>query len=204
MMKPLVFLPTSLCVPVTMESDSDLKELFQTCRLSLTVRSKPTQLPGLSRKWKRDNWMRVLCSRISPTFHLKTYVDNLGYSARVFPASPSVVRDVDNQPKIPDTSIQESQTEFPFACLNMSSSKMYGGSSQPKPQTGNRYSSMSSETWNKEVIRVRGESSQRKKSARHTKGSESSSLRNYPTPEAHTVEKYSLQKDGQKLSLIPI
>ena len=197
-MKPLVFLPTSLCVPATMESDSDLKELFQTCRLSLTVRSKPTQLPGLSRKWKRDNWMRVLCSRISPTFHLKTYVENLGYSARVSPANPSAVPDVDNQPKIPDTSIQESQTEFPFACLNMSSSKMYGGSSQPKPQTENRYSSMSSETWKAEVTERSGASLVRRKQARHTNASDASSLRNYPTPEAHTVEKYSLQKDGQK------
>jgi hypothetical protein len=40
--------------------------------------------------------------------------------------------------------------------------------------------------------------SARKKLALRTKGNECSSLRNYPTPEAHTVEKYSLQKDGQK------
>ena len=196
-MKPLVFLPTSLCVPVTMESDSDLKELFQTCKLSLTVRSKPTQLAGLLRKWKRDNWMRVLCSRISPTFHLKTYVDKLGYSAQVFPANPSPVPDVDNQPKIPDTFGQGSQMEFPFACQDTVSLKTFPVSSQHKPQTENRYSSMSSETWNKEVIRVRGESSQRKKLARLTNASDASSLGNYPTPEAHTVGKYSLQKAGQ-------
>jgi hypothetical protein len=43
-----------------------------------------------------------------------------------------------------------------------------------------------------------GASLARRKKARHTNASDASSLRNYPTPEAHTVEKYSLQKDGQK------
>jgi hypothetical protein len=52
--------------------------------------------------------------------------------------------------------------------------------------------------WKKKVIDARGAYSQRKKLALHTKGNECLSLRNYPTPEAHTVEKYSLQKDGQK------
>ena len=52
--------------------------------------------------------------------------------------------------------------------------------------------------WKKMVTERSGDCSQRRKQARLTNASESSSWRNYPTTEAHTVEKYSLQKDGQK------
>jgi hypothetical protein len=71
--------------------------------------------------------------------------------------------------------------EFPFADQDTSSSKTFPVSSAQRQETENRYSNMSSETWNKEVIHARGEYSQRKKLALLTKGSESSS---WPTPQA--------------------
>ena len=183
-MKPLVFLPTSLCVPATMESAEDLKELFQIYELSLTVKSKPMQLPTLLRKWKRDNWMRVLCSRISSNFHFENYVEELPSCQQVFPANPSPVLGSDKQLKTPDTSGLGSQMELALCVQNTASLKMSQGSSVQPPQMENRYSSMSSETWNKEVINARGVYSQRKKLALHTKGNECLSLRNYPTPAA--------------------
>ena len=180
-MKPLVFLPTSLCVPATMESAEDLKELFQTYELSLTVKSKPMQLPTLLRKWKRDNWMRVLCSRISSNFHFENYVEKLPFCQQVFPANPSPVLGSDKQLKTPDTSGLGSQMELALCVQNTVFLKMSQGSSVQPPQMENRYSSMSSETWNKEVINVRGVYSVRKKLALHTKGNESSS---WGTPQA--------------------
>ena len=174
-MKPLVFLPTSLCVPATMESAEDLKELFQIYELSLTVKSKPMQLPTLLRKWKRDNWMRVLCSRISSNFHFENYVEELPSCQQVFPANPSPVLGSDKQLKTPDTSGLGSQMELALCVQNTASLKMSQGSSVQPPQMENRYSSMSSETWNKEVIDARGVYSVRKKLALHTKGNEFSS-----------------------------
>ena len=181
LMKPLVFLPTSLCVPATMESAEDLKELFQIYELSLTVRSKPTQLPTLLRKWKRDNWMRVLCSRISSNFHFENYVEKLPSCQQVFPVNPSLALGNDRQLKTPDTSGLGSQMELALCVQNTVSLKTFPASSQQKPQMENRYSSMSLETWNKEVTDARGAYSQRKKLALHTKGNECSS---WPTPQA--------------------
>jgi len=178
-MKQLVFLPTSLCAADTTESESDLKELFQTCELSLTVRSKPMQLPTLLRKWKRDYWMRVLCSRISSSFRIENYVTKLPSSVQGSLVNHSVVQGNDKQQKTHDTCGLGSQMELQLCDHDMSSSKMLKESSQLKQGTENQYLNMSSETWKKEVTRVRGEYSQRLKSVRHTKENESSS---WPTP----------------------
>jgi hypothetical protein len=78
----------------------------------------------------------------------------------------------------------------------MSSLKMSKESSQLKQQTENRYLNMSSETWKKEVTRVRGEYSARLKQALHTNGNECSSLGSYPTPQA-SEEKYRIGGNTQ-------
>lgn len=172
-MKQLVFLPTSLCAAGTTASESDLNELFQTCELSLTWRSKPMQLQTLSRKWKRDYWMRVLCSRISSSFRIENYVTKLPSSVQGSLANHSAVQGNDKQPKTLDTCGLGSQMELQLCDHDMSSLKTSKESSQLKQQTENRYLNMSSETWKKEVTRVRGEYSVRLKSEHHTKGNES-------------------------------
>jgi len=182
MKQPLVFLPTSLCAADTTESESDLKELFQDLELSLTWRSKPMRLQTLSRKWKRDYWMRVLCSRISSSFRIENYVTKLPSCQQVFHVSPSPVQGNDKQQKTHDTCGLGSQMELQLCDHDMFGLKMSKESSQLKQQTENRYLNMSSETWKKEVTRVRGEYSQRLKSVHHTKENESSSLGSYPTP----------------------
>lgn len=174
MKKPLVFLPTSLCAADTTVSESDLKELFQTCELLLTVRSKPMQLPTLLRKWKRDSWMRVLFSRTSKHFHIESFVTKLPSCQQVFHVSPSPVQGNEKQQKTHDTSTHSSQMELPLCDHDMCSSKMLKESSQQRQETESRYLNMSLETWSKEVTRVRGEYSVRLKSEHHTKGNESS------------------------------
>jgi len=175
MKQPLVFLPTSLCAAGTTASESDLNELFQTCELLLTVRSKPMQLPTLLRKWKRDSWMRVLFSRTSSSFRIENYVTKLPSSVQGSLANHSVVQENDKQQKTNDTCGLGSQMELQLCDHDMSSLKMSKESSQLKQQTENRYLNMSSETWKKEVTRVRGEYSQRLKSVHHTKEKECSS-----------------------------
>ena len=175
MKKQLVFLPTSLCAADTTESESDLKELFQTCELLLTVRSKPMQLPTLLRKWKRDNWMRVLCSRISRHFRIENYATELPFLVQDSLANHLAVQESDKQQKTQDTCTRGSQMELQLCDHDTCSSKMLKESSQHKQETENRYLNMSSETWKKEVTRVRGEYSVRLKSEHHTKENECSS-----------------------------
>ena len=136
------------------ESESDLKELFQTCELSLTWRSKPMQLPTLLRKWKRDNWMRVLCSRTSSSFRIENYVTELPFLVQDSLVNHSAVQESDKQQKTQDTCTLGSQMELQLCVHDICSSKMLKESSQQKQETENRYLNMSSETWKAEVTRV--------------------------------------------------
>jgi hypothetical protein len=142
------------------------------------------QLPTLSRKWKRDYWMRVLFSRTSSSFRIENYVTKLPSSVQGSLASHSVVQENSKQQKTHDTCGLGSQMELQLCDHDMFGLKMSKESSQLKQQPENRYLNMSSETWKKEVTRVRGEYSARLKSEHHTNGNESSSLGSYPTPAA--------------------
>ena len=72
---------------------------------------------------------------------------------------------------------------------------LFGVSSRTCKDTSRWDSPQSSQIWKNWVIEQRGEYSQRKKSALLIKEKECLS---WPTPEAWTVQKYSLQKDGQE------
>lgn len=179
----MVFLPMSLSAPVTMESESDLKELFQNLKLSLTWRSKFMQLPTLLRKWKKDYWIRALFGRISKNFHTKTFTEKLTSYQPGSLANLLVPQESEEQQKTRDTCIPGSQMVLPIWNQNTYSSKMSRGSYQQKQETENRYSNMSSETWKKEVTHVRGEYSQLVSLVLHTKESESlSSGEKWGTP----------------------
>lgn len=181
--KKMVFLPMSLSAPVTMESESDLKELFQNLKLSLTWRSKFMQLPTLLRKWKKDYWIRALFGRISKNFHTKTFTEKLTSYQPGSLANLLVPQESEEQQKTRDTCIPGSQMVLPIWNQNTYSSKMSRGSYQQKQETENRYSNMSSETWKKEVTHVRGEYSQLVSLVLHTKESESlSSGEKWGTP----------------------
>jgi hypothetical protein len=89
--------------------------------------------------------------------------------------------------KTPDTSSPTSQTESESANLELFSSKTYKESSVARQPTENQFSSMSSEHWKDWVIEQRQEYSQRKKSARLIRESESTSL-GWPTARTSDAE----------------
>jgi hypothetical protein len=90
--------------------------------------------------------------------------------------------------KIQDTFSHTSPTESESANLELFSSKTLKESSQPRQQTENQFSSMSSESWKAWVTEQRQEYSQRLKSARLTRESESSSL-GWQTPTTMDIER---------------
>ena len=187
---PTVILPkhpsiTSVYVADTMESESDLNEFSQTCEQSLTWRGKDSQLQTWLRRAKRMKWMRLLFSRTLKRSHTTSFVDAWTYYLRASHANPFPVVANDNQPTTNDTSTLGSQMELPLAKLDSCCSKTLKGSSPQKQETENQYLNMSSETWKKEVTRVRGAWLQRMKLERHIEESESSSLQeNWATPDA--------------------
>jgi hypothetical protein len=89
--------------------------------------------------------------------------------------------------KTPDTSSPTSQTESESANLELFSSKTYKESSVARQPTESQFSNMSSEHWKDWVIEQRQEYSQRKKSARLIRESESSSL-GWPTARTSDAE----------------
>ena len=143
------------------------------------------------KRFKKGDYVQHLSGlTLSPSMH-DHFVESWTESQEASHVSHFQAPENEKDKKTQGTYGQASQTLFDFADPDGSSSK----TCQDWLPLG---CVTSCKTWDKWVIERRGTYSQRKKLARHTKGNESSSLRNYPTPEAHTVEKYSLQKDGQK------
>jgi hypothetical protein len=106
--------------------------------------------------------------------------------------------------KIRDTSSLTSQTESESANLELFSSKTLKESSQPRQQTENQFSSMSSESWKAWVTEQRREYSVRLKSAHLTRESESSSLA-WPTASARDWKDtagMSKARDGKALGRV--
>jgi hypothetical protein len=104
--------------------------------------------------------------------------------------------------KTPDTSSPTSQTESESANLELFSSKTYKESSVARQPTESQFSSMSSEHWKDWVIEQRQEYSQRKKSARLIRESESSS---WPTASARDWKDtagMSTERDGKALGRV--
>jgi hypothetical protein len=158
---------------------------------SVTWRSKFMSKQYWLRRFKKGDYVQHLSGlTLSPSMHDR-FVESWTESQEVSHVSHFQAPENEKDKKTQGTYGQASQTLFDFADPDGSSSK----TCQDWLPLG---CVTSCKTWDKWVTERRGAYSQRKKLALHTKGNESSSLRNYPTPEAHTVEKYSLQKDGQK------
>jgi len=118
-------------------------------------------------------------------------VEKYTESLEDIPASPSVQQASDKEKKTQDT----------YGHTSSSTSgqlDLFGAFSRTSEVTPVWGYGESCPIWKKMVTKRSGDCSARRKQARLTNASDASSLRNYPTPEAHTVEKYSLQKDGQK------
>ena len=68
-------LHTSASVADTAESDLESNEFCQACVKSLMWRSKPSQLRTWLRRWKRNNFLRHLSSRMLKPSHTNDFLD---------------------------------------------------------------------------------------------------------------------------------
>ena len=168
-------LHTSAYVPDTKESGLDLEAFCQTCEKSLTWRGKDSLSRTWLQRWKRESWMQHLSSRTLSNSLTESFVDAWTSSLEDSRVSHSQLLESVKLLKTPDTSSPTSQTESESANLELFSSKTYKESSVARQPTENQFSSMSSEHWKDWVIEQRQEYSQRKKSARLIRESESSS-----------------------------
>jgi len=181
----------SAFVPDTEGLNLDLEERAWMLESSAMWRSKPSSKPTWLRRLKKDEWMTRLSTRIlKPSLH-ESFEEKYTASLEDIHVSRSVAQGSEKERKTQDTYGPTSDSTSGQLDLFGAFSKM----SEATPRWG--YGE-SCPIWKKMVTERSGDCSRRRKQARVTNASEFSSLRNYPTPEAHTVEKYSLQKDGQK------
>ena len=181
----------SAFVPATEGLNLELDERAWMFAQSVTWRSKFMSKQYWLKRFKKGDYVQHLSGlTLSPSMH-DHFVESWTESQEASHVSHFQAPENEKDKKTQGTYGQVSQMQFDFADPDGSSSK----TCQDWLPLG---CVTSCKTWDKWVIERRGAYSQRKKLALHTRGNECSSLRNYPTPEAHTVEKYSLQKDGQK------
>ena len=180
-------LHTSAYAQDTKELGLDLEAFCQTCEKSLTWRGKDSLSRTWLQRWKRENWMQHLSSRTLRPSLTESFVDAWTSSLEDSRVSHSQLLESVKLLKTPDTSSPTSQTELESANLELFSSKTYKESSVARQPTENQFSSMSSEHWKDWVIEQRQEYSQRKKSARLIRESESTSL-GWPTARTSDAE----------------
>lgn len=167
----------SAFVPGTEGLNLELEEQAWMCEQSLMWRSKPSAAPTWQRRLKKGGWITHLSGRIlKPSLH-ESFVEKYTDSLEDIHANHSVQQASDKEKKTLDTyGHTSSSTSGQLDLFGV-----FGKMSQDTPRWG--YGE-SCPIWKKKVIELRQVYSQRKKLALHTKGSESSSLRNYPTPAA--------------------
>lgn len=119
--------------------------------------------------------MQHLCSRTLRPSHTESFVESWTSYLEASRASPSVLRESVKALKTRATCSHTSPTESESADLDLFSWRTSKESSQAKPQTESRFSSMSSANWKAWVTEQRQEYSQRLKSAHLTKESGCSS-----------------------------
>jgi len=151
----------------------DSEEFSQVAERSLMWRSKPSQSQTWSRRWKRVIYIQRLSTQTLRPSHSKNFVTEYLSCRQDSLVSRSRLRAEALPQRIRDTFTPLSQEESQSADQLMLFSKTSKELSGVKQPMGSRYSNMSSEIWKKEVTRLRGEYSQRKKLALHTSGRES-------------------------------
>ena len=204
-------LHTCHSVQVMMESESDLKEFYQTCEQSLMWRSKPSQSQTWFRRWKANSWMQHLSTRMLRPSHTKSFVEEWTSYQEAFLVNPLAKLELEKELKTLDTSIHTSAEESKNVNQELFSSKTLKELSQAKQQKENQFSSMCLKTWKDWVTKQRQEYSLRVKSACHIREKESSysdkkwlspttmdiarteQAMNYPTPRTSDAEGGTVQ-----------
>jgi len=174
-------LHTSAYVQDTKALDVDLETFGQMCERSLMWRSKPSQSQTWLRRWKRVKYIQHLSTRTLKPSHSKSFLKKWIFSQRDSHVSRLVLQADETQQTIRDIYTHISLKEYrPVSQLTLFS-KMSRGLLVPKRPLESLYSSMSAEIWKKEVLKQRGEYSQRLKLVRLINEKESLS---WATPQA--------------------
>jgi len=143
------------------ESREDLTLLGSSIESSLMWRSKPSLLRTWSQRWNRVSWFQRLSSRIlkpSQRISFETALTSLLEDTR---ASRFQQQESDLEPKTPDT-------YGPTSLTTSDQYDLFGASLRTLKDTSALASEKSLATWKEQVIKQRGEYSQRLKSARLT------------------------------------
>lgn len=172
-------------------SKEELKELFgQSFALSLTVKSKPSQLGTLSRAWKRIFWMPHLCGRMLKPSHHNTFVERYMECWPDTHASRGQTPESEKALTIHDT----------FGRIysdTLESSGLFGADSRTSEPTLPWASTKFCTAFAALVTQLRQDYSVRKRQAllrnANAYSSSPSTLRNWPTPDTQA------SRDGSKL-----
>ena len=179
---PKNYQPSSVFVLATVESKEDLSLQGLNIESSLMWRSKPSPLRTWSQRWSRVSWFRLLSTRILRPSHLISFETQLTSSLEDIRANRLAWQEERLQQKnrlvIPDTSSPTSSTMSEQLDLLSASSRMSKDTSVEDLR-------VSSETYQKMVLKARSGYLGRKTSASSTNGKESISL---PTPTASSAE----------------
>ena len=157
------------------ESKEDLTLPGLNIKSSLMWRSKPSPLRTWLPRWKRVSWMPHLCGRILKPCQWSRFEIELTSSLAVIRANLLAPQESDLEKKTQDTCGLTSETSSEQLDL-------FGASLRTSKDTLVSDSEKSLATWKALVIRLRGEYSQRVKSALLIRESESTS---WPTPKAN-------------------
>ncbi len=194
----MIIIPKQLTTLVSAQDTKalglDSEGFSQICEKSLTWRGKDFQSQTWLQRWKRVNWIRLLCSRTLRPFHTESFVDSWTSYLAGSRASPSALLESVTELKTLDTCFHSLPRESDNADQKLFSSKTWKELSQQKQTTGRAFSNMSSERWKTWITAQRQEYSQRVKSAHHT--NESASL-SWATPEARNQVGYQTS-NGKK------
>ena len=193
-------LHTCHSVQVMTESESDLKEFYQTCEQSLMWRSKLSQSQTWFRRWKTNSWMQHLSTRMLRPSHTKSFLEKyLSYQEDSL-VSPLAKLELEKELKTLATSIPTSVEESKNVNQELFSSKMLKELSQAKQQKENQFSTMCLKTWKDWVTKQRQEYSLRVKSASLIREKESS-LWGTPTLDSTTERAKKYSQGGKPLTL---
>ena len=143
------------------ESREDLTLLESSIESSLMWRSKPSPLRTWSQRWNRVSWFQRLSSRILKPSQRISFETALTLSLEDTRASRFQQQESDLEPKTQDTS-------GPTSLTTSRQFDLFDAFSRTSRDTSALASEKSLATWKEQVIKQRGEYSQRLKSARLT------------------------------------
>ncbi len=169
------------CVQESRALISDCVKWSEVCAPWLWWRGKPSASPSWCRRWKRENWIRVLSMRTFSDSRGKSMQDSWTSSLRDSRANRSVTVVIVDRQKTKDTCGPTSGQGFLFSEVQSASLKTSMESQQQSHPDTTQFSTMCLETWKQWVTEQRQDSSRRRKSVQPTLEKDGS-FSQWPTP----------------------